>query len=68
MEAKRLEICKKIVHKRIVMGLSQADLAKATGLGIATIKRMESENFWPGLRQLLIVCKALDLTFTIHDN
>jgi transcriptional regulator with XRE-family HTH domain len=47
--------------RREELGISQADLADITQLGIATIKRMEDAKFWPGLKQYLIVCEALHL-------
>ena len=48
-------------QRREELGISQAALAEKTGLGIATVKRMEDAKFWPGLKQYLIVCEALHL-------
>lgn len=47
--------------RRIEMGLSQDDLSIKTGLGIATIKRFENASFWPGLKQYIVICDALDV-------
>lgn len=47
--------------RREELKLSQADLAEKTGLGLRTIQRMEAAKFWPGLKQYLTVCEALNL-------
>ena len=57
-----------ISARRRELGISQAELAHRTGLGIATIKRMEDAKFWPGLKQLLIICHALDLYFFVEEK
>ena len=41
--------------------LTQADLAKATGLTQSEISRLEDGSRWPRKRTLLRVCKALNL-------
>ena len=41
--------------------LTQADLAKATGLTQSEISRLEDGSRWPRKRTLLRVCKALHL-------
>lgn len=67
MHIKRAEISKMIIDKRKQLNISQADLAEKTGIGIATVKRMEDPDYWPGLKQLLIVCHALDMDVTIEE-
>lgn len=51
-----------IKNKRIEQRLSRAELAKRTGLGIATINRLENKTSWPGLKQFVIVCDELSIT------
>lgn len=48
-------------ERRLELGLTQADLAERTGLGLSTIKRFEAANFWPVLKQYIIICEALHL-------
>jgi len=60
LEARKL-ISGFLKSRREELKISQAALSEKTGLGIATIKRMEDAKFWPGLKQYLIVCEALHL-------
>lgn len=53
-------------QRREELGISQEKLAEKTGLGIATIKRMEDAKFWPGLKQYIIVCEALNLVPSVE--
>jgi transcriptional regulator with XRE-family HTH domain len=57
-----------ISSRRKELGISQKELADRTGLGLATIQRMEDAKFWPGLKQLLIICHALDLYFFAEEK
>lgn len=57
-----------LASRRKALGISQQSLADATGLGIQTVKRMEDAKFWPGLKQFLIVCEALDLHFFAEEK
>ena len=41
--------------------LTQADLAKATGLSQSAISRLEDGSRWPRKHTLLRICKALNL-------
>jgi transcriptional regulator with XRE-family HTH domain len=50
-----------VSNRRREKGLSQAALADITGLGIATIKRLEDAKFWPNMKQFVVICHALDL-------
>lgn len=45
--------------RREELGITQAELAEASGMGIATIKRFESGRFWLNLKQYLILCHHL---------
>jgi transcriptional regulator with XRE-family HTH domain len=49
-----------MANRRNELGISQAKLAELTGMGIATIKRLESGKFWINLRQYLILCHHLE--------
>jgi DNA-binding XRE family transcriptional regulator len=57
-----------LVNRRKELGMTQQDLADATGLGIQTIKRMEDAKFWPNLKQFLIVCHALNAYFFVEEK
>lgn len=46
-------------NRREELGITQQDLADASGMGIATIKRFESGKFWLNLKQYLILCHYL---------
>ena len=66
MNEKVLNEARKIIagflkQRREELGITQAELAERTGLGIATIKRSENADFWLGLKQYLILCEALHL-------
>lgn len=51
-------------QRRNELNISQVALAEKTGLGIATIKRLENGMFWPSLKQYFIICKALNIVPT----
>ena len=46
-------------NRREQLGITQAELAELSGMGIATIKRFESGQFWLNLKQYLILCHYL---------
>ena len=52
-----------IQQRRRELGITQEELADGTGLGIATIKRLEAGKFWINLKILLIICSALNCYF-----
>ena len=47
--------------RREELGITQLELAEASGMGIATIKRFESGKFWINMKQYLILCHYLKL-------
>lgn len=57
----RIKIAKQVQSKRKELGISQAALAKESGLGIATIKRFESGKLWINLKQYIILRASLKL-------
>lgn len=57
----RQQIASFIQNRRNELGISQAVLAKQTGMGIATIKRFESGKFWLNMRQYILLRNALQL-------
>jgi transcriptional regulator with XRE-family HTH domain len=57
-----------IANRRKELGISQAELAERTQLGIATIKRMEDAKFWPNMKQFMIICQSLDLYFFVEEK
>ena len=48
-------------NRRIELGITQAQLAEMTGMGIATIKRFESGKFWLNMKQYVLLRNALQL-------
>lgn len=48
-------------QRREELNISHNALAEKTGLGIATIKRFENGMFWPGMKQYILICEALNL-------
>jgi len=61
LHEKRMEISQAIRTARLERQISQATLSEKTGLGIATIKRFESGKYWLGTKQLILICKSLDV-------
>ena len=57
----RQQIAAFIQNKRKELGISQAELAQQTGMGIATIKRFESGKFWLNMKQYVMLRNALQL-------
>lgn len=66
-EARKL-ISQRFSERRKELGFTQEYIAEITGLGIATIKRFESANFWIGTKQLLILCQAYQLFFFVEEK
>ncbi len=58
-EARRM-ISAYLAERRRELGITQEDLAARTGLGLATIQRMEAGKFWLNLKTLLVVGSVLD--------
>lgn len=48
-----------LANRRKELGLTQIELAKMSGMGEATIQRVESGKFWINLKQYLILCQCL---------
>ena len=62
----RLLIASFIRDRRNELNITQIDLAEKCGVSVNTIRNMEAGKFWPGLKQLLIICNALDLFFFLE--
>jgi len=52
-----------LLARRKELGMTQDELAEKAGLGVATIRRIESARFWMNVQQLLMLCHALDCFF-----
>ena len=52
----------KMKFRRIEVGMSQAQLAKAAGVTRQTIGLIEAGEFNPSLKLCLAICKALGVT------
>lgn len=48
--------------KRVLLGLSQEDLAKQIGVSRQTIILIEKEKYNPSLKLCIAICKALHTT------
>lgn len=57
----RQQIAAFILNRRNELGITQAQLAEMTGMGIATIKRFESGKFWLNMKQYVMLRNALQL-------
>ena len=66
-EARRL-IVGFFVNRRKELGLTQQDVADKAGLSLRTVKGFELMQFWPGLKQYLSLCHALDLYFFVEEK
>lgn len=66
IDKKEIEIIGAITAKRMLLKLSQRDLAKLTGIKQPAIARMESFRAMPKLRTLIIIAKALKLEIKLE--
>lgn len=48
--------------KRVLLGLSQEDLAKSIGVSRQTIILIEKEKYNPSLKLCIAICKTLNTT------
>lgn len=60
----RITISGFLKNRREELGITQAQLAEMTGMGIATIKRFESGKFWLNMKQYILLRHALQLPVT----
>lgn len=58
-------IAEQLRQRRLALHISQQELAAVTGIGIATLNRIESGKHIPGLRTLLPLADALGLSLTL---
>ena len=65
-----LDISSIIKNRRTVLGISQEDLAEMSGVGIATIKTIETGKANPSLRTLesLAVILGLELSLKVRNT
>ncbi len=66
MEAREL-ISGFLKNRREELGLSQAKLAEVSGLGIATIKRLEGNKFPPNIETVMVLCHHLRCYFFVSE-
>jgi transcriptional regulator with XRE-family HTH domain len=57
-----VQLGNEIKERRVELKLSQLAIADKTGLGVATVKRIESGVYWPNLKQYIILRAALGLS------
>jgi len=58
----RLSLSALFKARREELNLTQQELADLCGFNRATIIRWEAGEFWPGMKQYLIICDKLGLT------
>ncbi len=56
-----MKIAAFVTKKRIAEGITQLQLAEATGMGVATIQRFESGRFWVSSKHLVVICDYLKI-------
>ncbi|NCX93143.1 MAG: XRE family transcriptional regulator [Gammaproteobacteria bacterium] len=56
------------VDKRKRLKMSQDKLAAMSGIGIATIRRLESGEAWLNLKQIFILCGCLNINPFLTDK
>jgi putative transcriptional regulator len=57
-----LRVNYKMKSKRVLLGLSQEDLAKSIGVSRQTIILIEKEKYNPSLKLCIAICKTLNTT------
>ncbi len=57
----REKIAGDLSNRRRELGITQQQIADATGMGVRTIKRFESGKFWINLKQLVMICRYLEV-------
>jgi transcriptional regulator with XRE-family HTH domain len=67
LEARQL-IAGFIKNRRNELKITQQELADKCGVGVNTIRRLEDGRFWVNLKQLLVICNALDLYFFLEEK
>ncbi len=60
------QIIHDILDKRIKKDMTQAELARKSGIGQATLSRLETGNYNPSIKFLQRVAKALDSELTVR--
>lgn len=61
LNEQREQIATLLKYRRNYLQLTQEQVAEMSGLGIATIKRLEGAKFWIGTKQLVQWCAALEI-------
>lgn len=54
--------------RRESLKLTQVDIADRAGIGVATIQRIESGKFFVSMKQLWMLCDALDMGMIVLGN
>ena len=61
-----LDIFKKIKERRSLLGITQQDLADISGVGLRTIKAIETNNGNPSVNTLLKILDVLGMQLNIN--
>ena len=59
------DICIKIKQRRFLLGITQQDLADISGVGLRTIKEIETNNGNPSITTLSKILDALGMEFDL---
>lgn len=61
-----MSVCETIKARRQMLGISQNDLAEISGIGIATVKNIESGNANPSLSTIEALAQTLGMELKIE--
>lgn len=61
LEQLRTRLGRLVKERREEFFLTQDALAERSGVSRITISRIENSGSWPGLKEFVLVCEALDL-------
>lgn len=57
-----MKICEHMKATRILHGISQKELSKASGVSISNIQGMENGKHYPNIQTLALICKSIGIT------
>ena len=60
-----LDICEKISARRALLGITQQDLADISGVGLRTIKKIETNKGNPSIKTLLKIIDVLGMELNL---
>lgn len=67
LEAARQMFAGRVKERRLELGLSQEELADATGVARKTINALENGHFWPTLKLVFQLSEPLKMFITMEE-